>query len=193
MSNPVLNLLEYLGACDDSVEWVKENGYDTWEDVVANCPSTNWFYWLLCRMNERSWGRGRPVGLNQKALRPLIGVLRLSLQRELLADDEDEVKRALIDMERWVDGGRVDDEALLGSLRGLADASTTALHAYLLFEATHPEYGDLEYDIYDNELDAEALELDPREVRDAVRKDFATWLPDVVRHFTSGLGLVGAP
>lgn len=53
----LMPILEHMGACDESKEWIREKNFDTFSKAWAVCPKVNWIDWLVATLaDDGSYG-----------------------------------------------------------------------------------------------------------------------------------------
>lgn len=111
----LLRTLCKLGACDDSIEWIKSTDFKTAQEIWDNCPRGDWMLWLA----------GRCPSVERKTLvRCAVACARPALKYTT----DPRVAACLDTVDRWLE-----DEATIEEVREArkadADAAAAAYHA----------------------------------------------------------------
>lgn len=211
MTDPIQELLRYIGACDTAQDWYALRTGDSWEDAVKACPDQRWLLWLLGAL-ETNAPAGWPVDFHQKAFQPFIPIIQAGLDEvdaELRRRTDfaalsnspwvkltlDTDRRQLFDelfsrMSSWATGKTPEpylenatDIVVARDFQRDEDAEPVYRALCYLIDGLYPPAGAFNYSALE---DAEALCRDffpSATLRNAVRTSYSEWLPDVLRSF----------
>ena len=100
--------LDALGACEDAIDWVADEGHRSLAAAWAACPRGDWMLWLAARL------AGKPGSVaGRRAIRAGAACVRSTLSRFRIREERDAVAAALAETERWLDGGPAPTEDAL--------------------------------------------------------------------------------
>ena len=100
--------LDALGACEDAIDWVADEGHRSLAAAWAACPRGDWMLWLAARL------AGKPDSVaGRRAIRAGAACVRATLSRFRIREERDAVAAALAETERWLAGGPAPTEDAL--------------------------------------------------------------------------------